>query len=83
MSEEFLTLREKLENHRRTDIDAYGATHEAEFFAVLTEHFFMDGPDLKTKHPEIYALFRDYFRLDPGNWGKRASNTPPTNGQPS
>jgi len=45
----------------RSDIDPYGTTNEAEFFAVVSEYFF-ERPDLlKSKHPELYALLLKIF----------------------
>jgi MtfA peptidase len=45
----------------RTDIDPYGATNQAEFFAVASEYFF-ERPDLlKQKHPDLYQLLEDIF----------------------
>lgn len=46
----------------RTDINPYGATNKAEFFAVAAEYFF-ERPDLlKKKHPELYQLLEEIFR---------------------
>ena len=46
-------------------MDAYGATSEAEFFAVATEQFF-DQPRLMIKHaPELYRVLQQYYRQDP------------------
>jgi MtfA peptidase len=44
---------------------AYGATNEAEFFAVATEAFFEKPRAMKQKHPELYAELSRYYRLDP------------------
>jgi len=45
-----------------SDIDPYGATNEAEFFAVVAEYFF-ERPDLlKVKHPELYTLLSKIFK---------------------
>lgn len=45
----------------RSDIDPYGATNEAEFFAVVSEYFF-ERPDLlQQKHPELYELLVKIF----------------------
>ncbi len=45
----------------RSDINPYGATNEAEFFAVVSEYFF-ERPDLlKETHPELYALLLKIF----------------------
>ncbi len=44
-----------------SDINPYGATNEAEFFAVVSEYFF-ERPDLlKENHPELYALLLKIF----------------------
>jgi Mlc titration factor MtfA (ptsG expression regulator) len=44
-----------------SDINPYGATNEAEFFAVVSEYFF-ERPDLlKDKHPELYELLLKIF----------------------
>ncbi|MEO6721024.1 MAG: M90 family metallopeptidase [Ferruginibacter sp.] len=46
----------------RSDINPYGATDEAEFFAVVSEYFF-ERPDLlQVKHPELYELLQHIFR---------------------
>jgi len=46
----------------RTDINPYGATNQAEFFAVASEYFF-ERPDLlKQKHPELYQLLEEIFQ---------------------
>jgi MtfA peptidase len=50
----------------RSDINPYGATNEAEFFAVVSEYFF-ERPDLlQTKHPELYELLSTIFHQQPG-----------------
>jgi len=49
----------------RSDINPYGATNEAEFFAVVSEYFF-ERPDLlQEKHPELYELLSVIFRQQP------------------
>jgi len=45
-------------------IDAYGATNEAEFFAVATETYFLNGDGLRGDYPELYALLDDFYRPD-------------------
>lgn len=48
-----------------SDINPYGATSQAEFFAVASEYFF-ERPDLlQSKHPELYNLLQKIFRQDP------------------
>ena len=45
----------------RSDINPYGATNEAEFFAVVSEYFFERPELLKEKHPELYELLLKIF----------------------
>lgn len=61
----FSKLRERVAAGRPTFLDAYGATNEAEFFAVATEHFFDEPAAMQRKEPELYALLRDFYRQDP------------------
>jgi Mlc titration factor MtfA (ptsG expression regulator) len=49
----------------RSDVNPYGTTNKAEFFAVVSEYFF-ERPDLlQQKHPELYALLQQIFKQDP------------------
>jgi hypothetical protein len=48
-----------------TVIDSYGATNEAEFFAVATETYFLRPYDLAYEHPGLYAALADFYRLVP------------------
>jgi Mlc titration factor MtfA (ptsG expression regulator) len=65
MSQEFFALRERDEEDKKSTMRSYGATNEAEFFAVATETFFEKPQQLKTKHPEMYQLLINYYNLDP------------------
>src|SRR5258706_6665167 len=47
-----------------SDIDMYGATNHAEFFAVISEYFF-ERPDLlKTNHPELYDMLERIYKTE-------------------
>ena len=46
-------------------INPYGATNEAEFFAVVTEYFFEKPEKLQAHHPELYALLTQSFHQSP------------------
>ncbi|KOF52262.1 MULTISPECIES: M90 family metallopeptidase [unclassified Achromobacter] len=46
-------------------LDPYAATDEAEFFAVSSEHFFVDPAPLAEALPQWYGLLRAYYRQDP------------------
>jgi Mlc titration factor MtfA (ptsG expression regulator) len=45
----------------KSDINPYGLTSEAEFFAVATEYFFERPGVMKRKHPELYAMLSRVF----------------------
>lgn len=62
---EFAELARTLHAGRRSEIDAYGATNPAEFFAVLTEMFFEKPRALQRRHPELYAELAAFYRQDP------------------
>jgi Mlc titration factor MtfA (ptsG expression regulator) len=49
----------------KNQINSYGATSEAEFFAVVTEYFFEDPVRLKQNHPDMYALLTKTFHQNP------------------
>ena len=49
----------------RSDIDDYGGTNEAEFFAVVTEYFFEKPEKLQENHPELYELLQKAFHQNP------------------
>ena len=55
----------RLINEDKSDIDPYGATNEAEFFAVVSEYFFERTLLLKEKHPELYELLEKIFCKQP------------------
>ncbi len=68
MEREFERLKRAADRGRRTLLDPYGATDPAEFFAVVTECFFDAPRPMRAELPELYALFRDYYRQDPATW---------------
>ena len=43
------------------DIDRYGATNDAEFFAVIAEYFFERPDKLQANHPELYEMLEKIF----------------------
>jgi MtfA peptidase len=49
-------------------IHSYGATNEAEFFAVVTETFLEKPAELRQYDPEIYRLLVAYYQFDPIVW---------------
>ena len=69
LGHDFDKLVRDVEHHHRTLIDRYGATNPAEFFAVVTETFFEKPRQLRASHPELYALFKDFYSQDPAELG--------------
>lgn len=62
---EYLRLRALSEAGYPTFLDSYGATSEAEFFAVATEEFFDRPVALKHHLPDLYRILSLYYRQDP------------------
>jgi len=63
-SHELLELRERAEAGRRSFLDDYGATNEAEFFAVATEAYFLRPDKLRRHEPARHALLAGLYRVD-------------------
>jgi Mlc titration factor MtfA (ptsG expression regulator) len=47
-----------------SDIDQYGATNNAEFFAVISEYFFEQPGLLKANHPELYEMLGRIYKME-------------------
>lgn len=69
-----------------TFLDPYGASDPVEFFAVVTEAFFEQGPELRAHHPALFDELRAFYRVDTSAWptarlraahGVGARNQPP------
>jgi hypothetical protein len=72
LGQEFTALQDAAEHGRRTDIDPYGATNPAEFFAVVTEAFFERPVALQRRHPQLYEELQTFYRQDPLAFATRA-----------
>jgi Mlc titration factor MtfA (ptsG expression regulator) len=55
---------ERIRNEQ-SDINSYGATNHAEFFAVASEYFFKQPGLLQQNHPELFELLSQIFRQKP------------------
>jgi MtfA peptidase len=78
LGHDFDQLVRDVAHHHRTLIDRYGATNPAEFFAVVTETFFEKPRELRARHPELYALLKDFYRQDPAFTGAPTSPASPS-----
>jgi Mlc titration factor MtfA (ptsG expression regulator) len=61
----FLALKADSARGASTLLDSYGATNEAEFFAVATEHFFDRPRSLQEHLPDLYQVLAHFYRQDP------------------
>lgn len=64
-SREYLRLQRDSERGKESFLDDYGATNEAEFFAVATEQFFDRPRALIKESPDLYNVLKEYYRQDP------------------
>ncbi len=65
---EFRALQQRLAHSEPGVIDAYAATDPAEFFAVVSEHFFEQPALLAAAHPALYGQLVQCYRTDPQSW---------------
>ena len=65
MTQEFGAFVRRVDAQESTALDPYGASGEAEFFAVASESFFVDPLRLQAEHPAIYALLSRFYGQDP------------------
>jgi len=72
-SREFVKLRSLAEKGCKTFLDAYGATSEAEFFAVATEEFFDRPLALQQHAPDLYLILCGYYHQNPAERVNRCS----------
>jgi Mlc titration factor MtfA (ptsG expression regulator) len=70
--DEFAALEDAVREGRETDIDPYGATNPAEFFAVVTEAFFGTPELLAENHPALYEQLASFYGLS--SYGARVSD---------
>ena len=58
-------LLRRLEHGRHVSIDPYAGQSPAEFFAVVSEYFFMAPLHLQEHYPGVYGELRKYYRQNP------------------
>ncbi|MCH8044407.1 MAG: zinc-dependent peptidase [Planctomycetes bacterium] len=67
---EFEQLVFSQQHNQVTLLDQYGATNEAEFFAVATECFFEEPREMQHHHAELYRALSGFYRQDPAVWAR-------------
>ncbi|WP_308367998.1 MULTISPECIES: zinc-dependent peptidase [unclassified Microbulbifer] len=70
LKREFELLRQKRDHWGEDEdsppvLDFYGAESPAEFFAVITESFFVTPAAMRAAHPELYRELCALYRIDP------------------
>jgi Mlc titration factor MtfA (ptsG expression regulator) len=73
MLAEYEILRTTVDRGEETFLDPYGAEDETEFFAVATEEFIECSADMAHAMPRMYALMREFYGIDPAQWGYEAA----------
>ncbi len=53
---------------RPSGLDPYAAQSIEEFFAVTSESFFVAPLSLQSEFPDVYALLKNYYEQDPGDF---------------
>lgn len=76
LSRDFSKLRHDVFYQQHGALDHYGATNPAEFFAVATETFFEKPQQMAQHHPELFAEFEQYYRVDPRAWLPLSASAP-------
>ena len=65
-SSAFKDFSERVERGEEVLIDDYAADDPGEFFAVMSEAFFLHPRDVQETYPEVYGQLVAFYRQDPG-----------------
>lgn len=65
---EYEQLLEDVQRRRATVFDPYGATNQAEFFAVASEAFFEQPNRTRYHHQDLFDLLTKFYQIDPRAW---------------
>jgi Mlc titration factor MtfA (ptsG expression regulator) len=65
LGDEYADLATRLREGKKSDVDRYGSTSPAEFFAVITEMFFERPAQMSRSHADLYAALTAFYRQDP------------------
>ncbi len=71
----FQRLRRDLQMGRQTFLGSYAATNPTEFFSVASEKFFCLPGQLRQRHPELFDVLAEYYRVDPLRWFEATAGT--------
>jgi Mlc titration factor MtfA (ptsG expression regulator) len=68
LGQAFGNLQARSGNPEPSLLSDYGATHPAEFFAVISEVFFEQPLRMAAEHPELYRELAAFYCVDPASW---------------
>ncbi|MCM8531746.1 MAG: zinc-dependent peptidase [Lentisphaeraceae bacterium] len=68
LGREYKKLVRKTMKQQKSVMDKYGATNEAEFFAVATECFFEKPRQMNKRHKELFEALKKYYGVNPLEW---------------
>ena len=68
LSDAYERLSHATRQHERTLLRPYGAKNPPEFFAVVTEAFFLYPTELQRGESDLYSALCQYFKQDPASW---------------
>jgi Mlc titration factor MtfA (ptsG expression regulator) len=54
-----------VERGKDTWLDPYAAEHPSEFFAVISEAFFIEPAETRRRYPGVYAQLKLFYRQEP------------------
>ena len=63
-SQAFKSFCQRVDSGEETAIDPYAAQSPAEFFAVLSEAFFLMPLRLRAEYPRVYGLLGELYGID-------------------
>lgn len=58
----------RVDDGEDTAIDPYAAEHPGEFFAVMSEVFFVEPLLMRGEYPALYVLFVRFYKQDPASY---------------
>ncbi len=77
LKDEYATLQRRAASGEPVDLNPYGATSPAEFFAVATESFFQEPHALSQNHPALFEELAHFYRQDPRGFMPPSSPSAP------
>lgn len=68
LAKSYRKLQRRAYENRRSALDLYGTKSPAELFSVASEAFFEKPDALHRENPDLYAMLKNFYSLDPLRW---------------